>query len=212
MLHRDPTRPLAPWDTLFSPESRITLPRSVDVVSADAIIKGVYLVEAGAVVEIKSDANNASHAVSFCGMSTVIGIPHSADAHATYGIRATTLMQTVLRVVTREEFVYATHHDALLTQAVLHEIARRTQEAGRLTDSCQHDTTAKHVLSILESVASMFGSDAQGRSNAIIPPALLERMCGCPWVMVRGALSELTRRGLVAVDPEGVRLEKYLTA
>jgi CRP-like cAMP-binding protein len=212
MLHQDTTRPFAPWDTLFSPESRITLPRGVDVVVADSEIRGVYFVESGAVVEIKTDAHKSSHAVSFCGPGTIIGIPHSADAHATYGIRATTLIPTTLRVVTREEFVFATHHDSLLTQAVLKEIARRTQDAGRLTDSCQHGTTTMHVLALLESVSSMFGSDADGRSNVCIPPALLERMCGCPWVMVRTALTELTNRGLVAVEPEGVRLEKFLTA
>ena len=211
-MHPDPKRPLAPWDTLFSPESRFTLPRCVDVVSADAAIKGVYLVESGAVVEIKSGANRSTHAVSFCGPATVIGIPHSADTHAVYGVRATTLMQTTLRVVTREEFVFATHQDVLLTQAVLKEIARRTQDAGRLTDSCQHATTTMHVLSILESVASLFGSGPNGRANVVIPPSLLEQMCGCPSIMVNSALAELTRRGLVALEPDGVRLEKYLTA
>jgi len=150
--------------------------------------------------------------VSFSGPGTVIGIPHTSDAHARYGVRATTLVKSVLRVATREEFVEATQTNSALIQAILKEIARRTLEAGRLTDSCQRHSTSMHVLALLESVASVFGNDADGGSSVRIPPALLERMSGCPWALLRRALRELTHRGLVAVEPDGVRLAKFLNA
>lgn len=200
----------SPWELLFSRDSRIYLARNADLVQPSEIITKVYYVESGAVIETKTDSHDSSHVVSLCAPASIIGIPYSGDERAVYGVRATALLPSTLLVAHRDEFVEATHKNNKLTSAVLLELARRTESASRLADVFQHDSTSRHVLDLLEKVATAF----RNGTNPLIavPPQLLERMSGCPWVMVRSAISELAEKGLIIVEPDGVRLAKLITS
>ena len=203
---------LAPWDTLFSQDSRIYLPGCTDLVQPTDVIKKVYLVEKGAIAETKADSESTSHLVALCGPNSVIGIPYSGDSNAVYGIRATALITSTLLVANRDDFIEATHGNGKLTRLVLMELARRTESVAKLTDACQQESTTLHVLDLLNNIATAFPNDGALDSSITVPPQLLERMSGCPWFMVRSAIGELADKGLVVLGPDGVKLARVFTA
>ncbi|MBI2795010.1 MAG: Crp/Fnr family transcriptional regulator [Ignavibacteria bacterium] len=202
----------APWDLLYSSDSRIYLPSNADLVQPTDIITKVYLVEKGALAETKADSEYTSHLVALCGPNSIIGIPYSGDDRAVYGIRATALTSSTLLVANRDEFIEATHANGELTRLVLMELARRTVSVARLTDACQHESTTRHVLGLLEHIATTFQNGNGTESSITVPPQILERMSGCPWVMVRSAIGELAEKGLVVLGPDGVKLARVFTA
>ena len=67
------------------------------------------------------------------------------------------------------------------------------------------------MLDVLEVVSHTFGQDPDGTSSVAVPPALLERMTGCPWLLIRNALSAMQANGQVDLGSEGVRVRALVS-
>lgn len=199
--------PLHPWDEIFSEDSRREVQTGEDLFSPGEIADRVFLVEEGALVETRADKEGASHAVGLLGPGSIIGIRMTSAGGALHEVRATALAPSIVRSIERDVFLHEALKHPELSSALLRDFAHRTEITRRLTDACHQSTTGKHVLDLLAAVESTFGRDHDETIG--VPPALLERMSGCPWVMVRRALGELRDQGLVIVDASGVHLAHH---
>jgi len=196
---------IAPWDEIFPESSRHAYQAGDDIVSAGSEVDRIFLIEEGAVVETRSDQGSTSHAVNLSGPGSLVGLRMTSTGGGIHEGRATALMPTILRSLPREAFLGMAMRRGDLASAVMHDLARRTEVARRLSDSCHSVSTAKHVLDVLKIVSSTFGQEPDGRSVVAVPPALLERMTGCPWLLIRQSLSDMQSSGLVVMETEGVR-------
>ncbi len=175
-----------------------------DLFAPGSVADRVYLVEEGALVETRSDKEGASHAVGLLGPGSIVGARMTSAGGGLHEVRATALTPSVVRSLDRESFLHEALKHPDLASALLRDLAHRTEIARRLTDSCHQTSTGKHVLDLLEVVETTF--DGTHSQEFGVPMALLERMSGCPWVMVRRALGELREQGLVEVNASSVRL------
>lgn len=196
--------PLEPWITLFAEDSRQSLAMGEDLFAPGSVADRVYLVEEGALVETRSDKEGASHAVGLLGPGSIVGARMTSAGGGLHEVRATALSPSVVRSLNRETFLHEALKHPELSSALLRDLAHRTEIARRLTDSCHQTSTGKHVLDLLEVVETTL--DGTRDQQFGVPMALLERMSGCPWVMVRRALGELREQGLVEVNASSVRL------
>lgn len=202
---------IAPWDEIFPISSRQPYASGGDIVSAGAEVDRIYVIEKGAVVETRTDRGTTSHAVNLSGPGSLIGLRMTSTGGGIHEVRATALTDTILRSLPREEFLGIAMRRGDLASAVMHDLARRTEIARRLSDSCQSPSTSKHVLDILEIVSSTFGQEADGLSSIAVPPALLERMTGCPWLLIRQSLSDMQTAGKVVLGNDGVRVRALVS-
>ena len=198
---------IAPWDEVFPASSRQSYRAGQDIVSAGQEVDRIFVVESGAVVETRSDQGAASHAVNLSGPGSLIGLRMTSTGAGIHEVRATALTDTTLRSLSREDFLGQAMRRGELASAVMHDLARRTEIARRLSDSCHSTSTAKHVLDVLEVVSSTFGQAPDGRSSIAVPPALLERMTGCPWLLIRKSLADMQSTGKVILENDGVRVQ-----
>ncbi len=196
--------PLGPWTAIFAEETRQRVAMGEDLFAPGSVANRVYLVEEGAIVETRSDKEGASHAVGLLGPGSIVGARMTSAGGGLHEVRATALTPSVVRSLDRESFLHEALKHPELSSALLRDLAHRTEIARRLTDSCHQTSTGKHVLDLLEVVETTF--DGTRDQQFGVPMALLERMSGCPWVMVRRALGELREQGLVEVNASSVRL------
>jgi len=202
---------LAPWDTIFPEATRVTYRSGEDIVSAGHEVDRIFWVEKGAVVETRTDNAGTSHAVNLSGPGSLIGMRLTSTGSGIHEVRATALSETVLRSMPRDEFLGMAMRRGELASAVMHDLARRTEIARRLSDSCNCTSTSRHVLDVLEVVSLTFGQDAAGTSTVAVPAALLERMTGCPWLLIRSSLTDLQVNGQVELGADGVRVRALVS-
>lgn len=196
--------PLGPWADIFTEGSRQTLAIGEDLFVPGSVADRVYLLEEGAIVETRSEKEGASHAVGLLGPGSIIGARMTSAGGGLHEVRATALVPSTVRSIERDSFLHEALKHPELSSALLRDLAHRTEIARRLTDSCHQTSTGRHVLDLLQVVETTF--DGVPGHEVSVPMALLERMSGCPWVMVRRALGELREQGLVEVNASSVRL------
>ncbi len=195
-----------PWLSVFPEDSRSALPRECDVFTpGDAYDDVVYCVEHGAVVEIRTDHVGTSHAVGLSGPGALFGSRLGATLTSNASVRATTLVDTVVRSMNRNVFLHTTLADPELVRAYMTQLARRLELVRQLSALCSTRSSGEHILGVLRTVANVFGVDAAGSSMISVPSLLLERMTGTPHRIVDAALRELRSNGLVELDRDTIR-------
>ena len=202
---------ITPWDEIFPSSSRESFVAGQDIVTAGDRVDKIYLIEYGAVVETRADQGETSHAVNLSGPGSLVGLRITSSGGGIHEIRATALAETTLRSLPRDEFLSLAMRRGDLSSAVMHDLARRTEIARRLSDSCHSPNTSRHLLDVLEIVSSTFGQEPDGLSAIAVPPALLERMTGCPWLLIRQSLSDMQTSGKVVLGNEGVRVRALVS-
>lgn len=205
--HRNPLI----WDQVFPVSSTAHCGVGEDLVQKGDEVTRIYLVDSGAFVETQSDRTATSHAVNFAGPGSLFGARMTCRGSGVHDVRITALTQSTVRFLPREQFVSMTMHDPELAAAVLRDLVRRTETAQRLADCAEAPSTRRHVLDLLRLVHETFGCSADGRSNVSIPPALLERILGVPWLLIRKALTDMLVHGQVEVTGSGVFLRNLFS-
>lgn len=196
----------ASWLSVFPEESRSAFPGECDVFTpGDAYDDVVYFVEHGAVVEIRTDHIGSSHAVGLSGPGALFGPRLGATLSSSTSVRATTLIETVVRSMNRSVFLHTTLGDPELARAYMVQLARRLELVRHLSALCSTRDSGEHILGVLHTVANVFGVDAAGTSTIPVPSTLLERMTGTPHRIIDATLSELRSNGLVELDRDRIR-------
>ncbi len=165
----------------------------------------VYVITDGAVIELKGDHSHDGHLVSLCKRGDVFGIRVNSTLDATHSVRAMTLTQTTLRVMSREHFMQLVMQSPDLFIALSVCLSKRQHFAQSLQDSCSGSSLRAHVEYILSAVATMYGMDHDLASVAV-PEDVLVEMVGCPLPLLETYLQRLVMDGTISVDMEGVRL------
>lgn len=200
-----PQSPLAPWDVAFTEQSRRYVGRNEDLYAPGDASDSVYLVERGAIVEIRADASGVSHAVGLSGLGSLLGARLTIGNTSRHSVRATALVDSVVREMTRSDFLHATLLNSDLSSAYMREMSHRLEATRMLTDTCSAITTGDHILGVLHAVALSFGLDESGSSVVSVKEDLLERMTGTPHRIFVATIHELQSHGLVHLEKEYVR-------
>jgi CRP-like cAMP-binding protein len=190
----------------FATSSSMLLERGDDIELSST--EQIFLVESGAVVEILEN-DTWSHAVSFVGPGHMVGLRITPAPSLQRRQRALALQDTVLMSTDLRSLMICSVQFVSCADYIMQELAMRSQLADGLTTACHQRSTADHILNVLASAASVFGRDPDGRSRVPIMVPMLERMCGCPWVLVRSALQHLQESGIITVSAQGVRLQYH---
>lgn len=198
------TSPLSPWDRLFPETSRRTVLRDMDLYSPGDSSDSVFLVEKGGIVEIRADGLGITHAVGLSGPGSLLGARLTTTA-AVHAVRATALLDSVVRVMDRAGFLQSTLSEPELAAAYMHQLASRLETARHLSETCAAPTTGDHILGVLETVAATFGVSDDGSASIPIQETLLERMTGTPHRLLMAAVHELRLHGLVRIEKDAVR-------
>ena len=194
------------WLSVFPEESRSALPRECEIFTlGESTDDVVYFVEHGAVVEIRTDHVGTSHAVGLSGPGTLFGSRLGATLISRTSVRATTLIETVVRSMNRSVFLHTTLGDPELARAYMIQLARRLELVRQLSAVCSTGDSGQHILGVLHTVANVFGVDDAGTSMIPLPSSLLERMTGTPHRIIDLTLSELRSNGLVELDRDTIR-------
>lgn len=209
LQHHLDTYPL--WEAMFPHESRAVYQTGHDVVAAGDEVNAIFWVEQGALVETRIDQGFASHAVNLSGPGSIVGLRMTSTGSGIHEVRITALTTTILRCLPREDFLHIILRRTDLASAVMHDLAHRTELARRLADSAHADSTAQHLLDVLELAHQTFGYSRDGRSKVSIPPALLERMIGIPWLLIRKALAEMQQQGRIELNGNGIRMRSMVS-
>ena len=191
----------------FPASSRIQFDIGDDITTQGSKVDRILLVLEGAVVETRDDNDSVSHAVHFAAPGSLIGLRLSSGSSSVHQTRATALAPTTALSIERTEFLATAMRSSVLTAALMKDLAIRTQITNKLSAACHHDSTRMHVLEVLQISTSVFGVDEAGRPRVPIPVGLMERICGCPWVLIRMALNDLQRQGVISISPAGVQLQ-----
>lgn len=199
------------WEPIFPTESRALYQTGDDVVTAGDEVNNIFWVEQGALVETRIDHGVASHAVNLSGPGSIVGLRMTSTGGGIHEVRITALTTTILRHLPREDFLNVILSRPDLASAVMHNLAHRTELARRLADSAHATSTRQHLLDVLELAHQTFGYAGDGRSNVSIPPALLERMIGTPWLLIRNALAEMQRQGHIELSNNGVSIRTMVS-
>ncbi|MCX6139274.1 MAG: Crp/Fnr family transcriptional regulator [Candidatus Kapabacteria bacterium] len=200
-----PSSPLAPWDSAFAERSRLHVARNVDLYAPGDTSDSVYLVESGAIVEIRTDATGVSHAVGLSGPGSLLGARLTTGHQLTHSVRATALIDSVVREMKRDDFLHATLLNPDLSTAYMREMSKRLEAARILTDTCSASTTGDHILGVLHAIATSFGVGRNGSSSVSVRNDLLEQMTGTPHRLFEATIHELGSHGLVQLEKDGVR-------
>ncbi len=200
-----PTSPLHPWSKIFTEESRRTIPADVDLYSPGETTDEVFLVESGAIVEIRADGYGVTHAVGLSGEGSLLGARLTASNASTHPVRATALVDSVVRCMDRGEFLHATLRDPDLASAYMIQIAHRLEIARVLSETCSARSASDHILGVLRAIASTFGVTHDGQSSIPVRAAILERMTGTPHRILEASMRELSAHGLVNIEKDTVR-------
>lgn len=198
------TSPLAPWDNLFPETSRRIIPGDMDLYSPGDSSDSVFLVEKGGIVEIRADGMGITHAVGLSGPGALLGARLTTTA-AVHAVRATAIVDSIVRVMDRAGFLQSTLSDPELAAAYMHQLAHRLETARHLSETCAAPTTGDHILGVLETIASTFGVSGDGATSIPVQETLLERMTGTPHRLLRAAVHELRSHGLVRIEKDAVR-------
>lgn len=198
------TSPLSPWDTIFPETSRRNVPRELDLYTPGDSSDSVFLVERGGIVEIRADGLGITHAVGLSGPGTLLGarLTTTATVHA---VRATAIVDSIVRVMERAQFLQSTLSNPELAAAYMHQLAHRLETARHLSETCAAPTTGDHILGVLETVAATFGVRDDGSATVPVQETLLERMTGTPHRLLIAAVHELRSHGLVRIEKDAVR-------
>lgn len=199
------------WEAIFPVQSRRHYQPGDDIVAAGDEVRLIYWVEQGALVETRNDHGLASHAVNLSGPGSLVGLRMTSTGGGIHEVRITALASTVLRCLPREDLLHSILQRTELASAVMQCLAHRTELARRLADSANAHSTAEHLFDVLDLAHQTFGYHVDGRSAVTIPPALLERMTGTPWLLIREALTEMRRRGRIELCQAGVRIRAMVS-
>jgi len=193
------------WERIFPEKSRRVIPKEADVFSAGDILETVFLVERGAVVEIRTDEFGASHAVGLSGPGTLLGGRLTSSSFARHTTRATALVESTLREISRSDFLHALIQDPELSDAFMKQLSQRLETAQALSATCESATSCEHVLGVLHEVATIFDTNNDGKSTIGIDEALLERMTGMPHGLLVATVEELRSKDLVFLEKDTIR-------
>lgn len=194
-----------PWLSVFPEASRFVLPRECDLYAPGEASDVVYYNERGAVVEIRTDHAGTSHAVGLSGPGSLLGARLAATNSPNTSVRATTLTDTMVRVMQRSSFLHATLRDPELARAYMTQLARRLEVARHLSEVCSSPSAGDHILGVLHTIADVFGVDTNGASRIPVPSSLLERMTGTPQRIIDATLRELRTHGIVELERDAIR-------
>jgi len=172
------------------------------------MVDNIYLIEEGAVVETRNDDNNTSHATHFAGPGSLIGLRMASGSSAVHQTRATALAPTTVLSLDRTTFLARSMREPALSMAVMKELGKRTQIANMLSSACHNDSSRQHVLEVLGISRAVYGMNENGSARVAIPVGMMERICGCPWVLIRMALNDLQRDHLITITPNGVMVHQ----
>lgn len=193
------------WLSVFPAASRFVLPRECDVYAPGDASDVVHYIERGAVVEIRTDHVGTSHAVGLSGRGSLVGARLAASNNYNTSVRATTITDTMVRVMQRSAFLHATLRDPELARAYMTQLARRLEVARHLSDVCSNPNAGEHILGVLHTIADVFGVDTDDGSSIPVPSSLLERMTGTPQRIVDATLRELRSHGIVELERDAIR-------
>lgn len=194
---------IAPWERIFPEASCRLIPKDVDVFGLGDSSDYVYLVERGAIVEIRSHDPYTTHAVGLYGPGTLLGgrLTSTPVVHTT---RATALVNSAVRSLERGEFLHALLRDHELADAFMKELTRRLETAQKLSETCQAATSGEHILGVLHTLATTFGTNALGHSTIALDESILERMTGMPHHLLVATVEELRSHNLVLLENVGI--------
>ncbi len=204
MKHDTTTLPIAPWDTIFPETSRRNVPCELDLYTPGESSDSVFLVEKGGIVEIRADGLGITHAVGLSGPGALLGARLTTTA-AVHAVRATAIVDSIVRVMERAKFLQSTLSNPELAAAYMHQLANRLETARHLSETCAAPTTGDHILGVLETVAATFGVRDDGSATVPVQETLLERMTGTPHRLLIAAVHELRSHGLVRIEKDAVR-------
>ena len=201
--------PLNAWSGLFSTGVRRDFSRGTDITMAGKTVDEIYLVSQGAVVETRAMKGAASHAVHFSAPGGLIGFRMTSSGSALHEVRATALVDTTVQSIDRQSFLSLTMRKSDLVSAMLIELANRTETARLLSHASHETSTRDHLVGILSIAQSVYANGELIGQPLTIPIALLERISGCPWTLIRSALGELRKERLIEMSRDGVRLRIF---
>lgn len=194
-----------PWLSIFAEASRFELPRESDLYAPGEPSDRIFVIEHGAVVEIRTDHVGTSHAVGLSGRGSLLGSRLAATHIRSPSVRAITLIDSTLREMQRTDFLRATLGDPDLARAYMRQLARRLEVARHLSEVCSSPSAGGHIVGLLHTVADVFGAEPNGSSSISIPSTLLERMTGTPQRIIEVALRELRSHGIVELERDAIR-------
>jgi len=194
-----------PWLSIFAEASRFELPRESDLYAPDEPSDRIFVIERGAVVEIRTDHVGTSHAVGLSGRGSLLGSRLAATHIRSPSVRAITLIDSTLREMQRTDFLRATLGDPDLARAYMRQLARRLEVARHLSEVCSAPSAGGHILGVLHTVADVFGIESDGSSSIPIPSTLLEHMTGTPHRIIEVTLRELRSHGIVELERDAIR-------
>jgi CRP-like cAMP-binding protein len=197
--------PLHPWASIFPESTRRSIPADVDLYAPGDTTDEVFLVETGAIVEIRADGYGVTHAVGLSGVGSLLGARLTATNASTHPVRATALIDSVVRAMERGDFLHSTLRDPDLASAYMIQIAHRLEVARVLSETCSARSASDHILGVLRAIASTFGVTTDGRSMVAVRADLLERMTGTPHRILEASMRELSAHGLVNIEKDAVR-------
>lgn len=194
-----------PWLSIFAEATRFELPRESDLYAPGEPSDRIFVVERGAVVEIRTDHVGTSHAVGLSGRGSLLGSRLAATHIRSTSVRAITIIDSTLRAMQRTDFLRATLGDPDLARAYMRQLARRLEVARHLSEVCSSPSAGSHILGVLHTVADVFGVESNGTSSVPIPSTLLERMTGTPNRIIEVTLRELRSHGIVELERDTIR-------
>jgi CRP-like cAMP-binding protein len=194
-----------PWLSIFAEASRFELPRESDLYAPDEPSDRIFVIEHGAVVEIRTDHVGTSHVVGLSGRGSLLGSRLAATHIRSPSVRAITLIDSTLREMQRTDFLRATLGDPDLARAYMRQLARRLEVARHLSEVCSSPSAGGHIVGLLHTVADVFGAESNGSSSISIPSTLLERMTGTPQRIIEVTLKELRSHGIVELERDAIR-------
>lgn len=197
--------PATPWLSIFPESSRFELSREHDLYTPGNDSDLVFVVEHGAIVEIRTNRAGTSHAVGLSGREALLGSRLSVTTAEPSNVRAIALTDTVLRAMKRTAFLHTTLRDPDLVGAFMTQLARRLEVARLLSEVSSSASVGDHIRGIFSTTSKILGTATSGASSIAIPSALLERMTGTPHRIVDTALHELQSHGFIELERDAIR-------